>query len=78
MSKKYSFIEFLAALEGDDFNTIKESNLIWAKNFANMKIDENDTHRGDCTNESTPCKLCSLQYHLELYKDYVFKGIIPE
>lgn len=70
---KYTFIEFLAAYESDNFDTIEESAMTWAKRF--LKSYENvwgEIHGGDCTKQAHACGLCCLQSFLEDYKQYTF------
>lgn len=73
---KYTFVEFLAAYESDNFDKVDESTLSWAKNF--LKSYENvwgEIHEGDCTNQTHTCSLCLLQTCLEDYKQYTFDEV---
>lgn len=69
--KKYTFIEFIAACESDNFDKIEESAMAWAKNFLENQ-DWNVVHEGDCTQQAYSCVLCVLQQLLEDYKEYTF------
>jgi hypothetical protein len=70
---KYTFSEFIAAQEGDDFNVIEHSNLTWANSFVGgMSEIGNFTHRGDCTKENVSCALCVYEIYLTEYREYYF------
>jgi hypothetical protein len=47
----------------------EETDLAWADQFI-TGLAKQDIHQGDCTNESQPCCLCSLERILSEYADY--------
>lgn len=71
---KYTFVEFLAACEGEEFDNIEESWMDWAKMFVkNMPtVLQDEFHGGGCTNEAYSCLICSYQTTLEDYSEYTF------
>lgn len=72
--KKYTFVEFVAAQEGDSFNEIEEVNLRWAENYIKSLTYLADmVHEGDCTKENMTCGLCLTELLLQEYKEYYFK-----
>jgi hypothetical protein len=72
--KKYTFKEFIGALESEDFDVIDD----WPKRFSDHYIASipevlsNEYHNGDCTNISSPCPYCVLEWYLNEYKEYSF------
>jgi hypothetical protein len=71
---KYTFIEFIAAQEGDDFNVIEGDNLAWARSFVKGMGDlPNWEHEGDCTKENYTCTLCVYEQYLKEYREYYFQ-----
>jgi hypothetical protein len=71
---KYTFIEFIAAQEGDDFNVIEGDNLAWARSWIKGMGDlPNWRHEGDCTKENYTCTLCVYELYLKEYREYYFK-----
>jgi hypothetical protein len=71
---KYTFIEFIAAQEGDDFNVIEPSNLTWAESFVKSMGDiSNLIHEGDCTKQNISCTLCVYELYLKEYREYYFQ-----
>jgi putative lipase involved disintegration of autophagic bodies len=71
---KYTFVEFIAALEGDDFNVIEPSNLKWAKDSVESMGNISDLiHLGDCTKQNISCPLCVYEIYLKEYREYYFK-----
>jgi hypothetical protein len=71
---KYTFIEFIAAQEGDNFNVIEGDNLAWARSFVKGMGDlPNWEHEGDCTKENYTCTLCVYEQYLKEYREYYFK-----
>jgi hypothetical protein len=71
---KYTFIEFIAAQEGDDFNVIEGDNLAWARSFVKGMGDlPNWRHEGDCTKENYTCTLCVYELYLKEYREYYFQ-----
>lgn len=70
---KYTFAEFIAAQEGDDFNVIEPANLTWANSFVEgMKDTGNLIHDGDCTKQNVSCPLCVYEIYLKEYREYYF------
>ena len=70
---KYTFVEFIAAQEGNDFNVIERDNLIWAKSFVEYMGDVgNLQHIGDCTKQNHTCTLCVYELYLKEYREYFF------
>lgn len=72
-NKKYTFIEFIAALDSDDFDNIDPNWLKWAEGL----IDKypkmlNAGHAGDCTKMPISCNLCVLESLLSDYREYFF------
>jgi hypothetical protein len=71
---KYTFVEFIAAQEGDDFNVIEGDNLEWAISFViSMGESSNLIHEGDCTKQNHTCTLCLYELYLKEYREYFFK-----
>jgi putative lipase involved disintegration of autophagic bodies len=71
---KYTFVEFIAAQEGDDFNVIEPGNLAWATGFVgSMGRSANWIHEGDCTKQNVSCSLCVYEIYLREYREYYFK-----
>ena len=70
---KYTFVEFIAAQEGDDFNVIERENLEWAISFViSMGESSNLIHEGDCTKQNHTCTLCLYELYLKEYREYYF------
>lgn len=70
--KKYNFTEFVAALEGDDFDVIESINLQWASTtFIDISL-QNLVHGGDCTKMPGSCYLCHLEQYLTDFYQYTF------
>jgi hypothetical protein len=69
---KYTFKQFIAALECFDFDVPEEWGTKWAEKFVNSipEIFSKEIHDGDCTKQSCPCPYCVLQWYLEEYKQY--------
>ena len=74
MSKKYTFAEFIGAIEGDDFDNPSEDNLAWGRQFVDAfpQVMKTDIHFGDCTKEPVTCNICIYQTLLEDYREYYF------
>lgn len=71
---KYTFVEFIAAQEGDDFNVIEPSNLTWAESFVKYMGDVGNLfHIGDCTKQNHTCTLCVYELYLKEYREYYFQ-----
>jgi hypothetical protein len=72
-SKKYTFVEFVAAWESDDFDDIEPSWLRWAEHLIeNYGKLLNAHHLGDCTKTPISCNLCVLESLLTDYREYYF------
>ena len=73
--KKYTFVEYIAAVEGEDFNTIEPSWLVWANDLADSIPEtlKKEIHEGDCTKQSHTCNLCLIETLLNEYYRYYFK-----
>ena len=70
---KYTFEQFIAAQEGDDFNNIELSNLEWAIGFVeSMGKSGKWIHDGDCTKQNVSCPLCLYEQYLKEYREYYF------
>jgi len=71
---KYSFTQFLAATESDDFDNIDVTWEVWACHYVmrSMNSVAFEFHEGDCTKQAHTCPLCNFQYMLEDYKEYYF------
>lgn len=69
---KYSFIEYVAATESEDFNEIDDGMIEWAKNF--LKLDYDQKHEGDCTKQCHTCILCLMEGLLSDYREYYFNN----
>jgi hypothetical protein len=73
--KKYNFIEFLCALESDDFDnpdySWKEFYIKFLKQYPDLLINDG-IHHGDCTKVSCPCDLCVLETLLKEFYQYTF------
>jgi hypothetical protein len=74
MNKKYTFHQYIAAIEGDDFDNITEDNLKWADQFIDAfpKIMKTELHYGDCTNVPCTCTICIYRTLLLEYEEYYF------
>ena len=71
--KKYSFINFIAARESNDFDNIEPKWLDWAKRFV-TQFAENMSHDGDCFAQPCTCDVCLLEMYLQEYREYIFDG----
>lgn len=73
MSRKYTFVEFIAALDSDDFDNIDDSWLEWAKGFVgHFNSPNSSVHYGDCTRAPISCYLCTMEALLRDYREYYF------
>ncbi len=74
MKKKYTFVEFIAALETEDFDIIDKDWLIWANKFVDAypEVFKKGIHDGDCTKQPFSCMLCLMDTLLLDYKEYYF------
>ena len=72
--RKYTFVEFQAAMEGEDFDVLEESWVDHYRNYNNNHTPNslNDVHSGDCTKSCHTCDLCLLEYNLKEYREYFF------
>lgn len=77
MSHKYTFVEFIAALESDDFDNPSAECLQWAESLINdiPKIFKKEYHFGDCTKAPISCNLCIFETLLSDYRKYYFNEI---
>lgn len=73
--KKYTFVEFVAALESKDFDVIDQNYLNWANQFVDSfpDIAKNEYHGGDCTKMPGACPICFYETLLEEYRIYYFE-----
>jgi len=73
-NKKYTFVEFMAACEGDDFDSPSQDNIDWAEQFVDAfpKIMKTEVHFGDCTNHAVSCNICIFETLLRDYRKYYF------
>jgi hypothetical protein len=70
--KKYNFTEFVAALEGENFDEIEPINLQWAtETFGTISLKD-QVHGGDCTKMPGTCYLCHLEDYLTQFHQYTF------
>jgi hypothetical protein len=68
---KYTLVEFIAALESDDFDQLDETWVGWAKDFlSHLNSNLVSGHNGDCTNQPSPCYLCVVENMLKNYREY--------
>jgi len=70
-TNKYSFVDFIAACESNNFDEVEETNRTWVKSF--LKSYENvwnEEHSGDCTNQPHTCSFCLITEWLIDYKGY--------
>lgn len=76
-NKQYTFVEFVAAIESDDFDNITENALKWANSFINEfpNIMKTEYHFGDCTGHAITCAICIYENLLLDYKEYIFNEI---
>jgi len=72
---KYTFVEFVAALESKDFDKIDEAWLAWANKFMNdqKEVFKTGIHDGDCTKQPFTCHLCCIEQLLKDYRHYYFQ-----
>jgi len=75
-NSKYTLIEFIAATECKDFDTLEPMYVEWAKKVISSFGNEDDTegykHHGDCQSLPCPCSLCAMEYYLKNYRQFVF------
>jgi hypothetical protein len=71
---KYTFVQFLAAIESDDFDNIDKVWLDWANKFVEHfpEIMKTEQHGGDCTKMPGSCPVCSYESLLAEYRIYYF------
>lgn len=71
---KYTFKQFIAALEASDFDEIEDWGERWAEKFLSSlpEVLSTEVHNGDCTKVSSPCPYCVLEWYLNEYKQYFF------
>ena len=76
MKKKYTFIEFIAACESDDFDNIDVTWIPWANQFvSHLNSEYGCIHYGDCTKHAISCYLCNIESLLKNYKEYYFNEV---
>jgi hypothetical protein len=70
-SSKYTLVEFLTALESEDFDEIDENWIGWSKDFLS-KLNSNlsDSHNEDCDKTKSSCYLCTIENLLKNYREY--------
>ncbi len=69
---KYKFIEFIAALEGDDFDKLEQSLLTHYTNLLKDYLINLQYHQGDCTKSCHTCMICLLENWINDYREYTF------
>lgn len=74
MNKKYTFVQFIAACEGEIFDNIEDDWLGWAERFVDHfpHIMKTEPHFGDCTNHAVSCSICIYKTLLLDYEEYYF------
>lgn len=74
MNQKYTFAEFVGAIEGDDFDNPTKNDLMWGNQFVDYfpEMMKTQQHGGDCTKEPYTCPICIYQTLLTDYEKYVF------
>jgi hypothetical protein len=73
ITKKYTFIQFVAALESDNFDEIDETWIPWATEFvSHLNSTARNVHHGDCTKQPVSCYLCVIEGLLKDYREYYF------
>lgn len=72
--KKYTFAEFIGAIEDDDFDNPSEDNLEWARQFVDAfpQVMKTEVHFGDCTKAPVACNICIYETLLSDYREYYF------
>jgi hypothetical protein len=73
-NKKYTFYEFVAAIEAEDFDNPSSDDFKWSEQFVNSfsEIMKTDYHFGDCTNAPCTCTICIYKTLLMDYEEYYF------
>lgn len=74
MPKKYTFLEFLAATNGNDFDNLLESQIEPSLRFLEdifLELKKNSKHSKNCIN-TKGCNLCKLERLLKEYFLYTF------
>lgn len=73
-NKKYTFAEFIGAIEADDFDNPTQDYLDWGSNFVDAfpQVMKNEVHFGDCTNQAVTCNICIYETLLKDYYKYYF------
>jgi hypothetical protein len=76
-NKKYTFAEFVGAIEADDFDNPHEDYLDWGNTFVDAfpNIMKTEKHGGDCTNEPYTCAICIYETLLKDYYEYCFNEV---
>jgi len=73
-SNKYTFAQFIGAIEGDDFDNPTEDDLKWGEQFVDSfpQIMKTERHFGDCTKAPVSCSICIYRTLLLDYEEYCF------
>ena len=71
---KYTFVQFIAACEDDNFDNPSIDNIKWAEQFIDAfpQIMKTELHFGDCTKAPVTCNLCIYRTLLLDYEKYYF------
>jgi hypothetical protein len=74
-NKKYTFVQFLCALESEDFDNPDYTWMDWANNYVDSfgEIMKNQFHGGDCTKVPISCMHCQYEQMLSEYRIYYFE-----
>ena len=72
MSKKYTFKQFIAALNSNDFNELDHNSIESTKSYFQKLNDLDFTHIEDKGQISLVCDLCILENYLKEYRIYQF------
>ena len=72
--KKYTFKQFIAALDSREFDTLDHNSIETTKSFIQKINDLDFVHTESSINDKTirGCDLCKLQNYLEEYRLYYF------
>jgi hypothetical protein len=72
MSKKYTFKQFIAALDSKNFDEIDPNTIETTKSYFQKLNDLDFTHIEDAGQISLVCDLCILENYLKEYRIYQF------
>lgn len=67
---KYSFVQFVAALDSKDFDMMEALRVVLTLNFFEKSNYLDSTHDEDCVGSYKDCNLCRIEYLLTQYKEY--------